>query len=63
MTLCLQETELLESMLQDVEQKKRDYPKQQLIANTADMMDMFKQVHKKPMASFVSAPVPADFTR
>ena len=58
-----QETELLESVLQEVEQQKRSCAKQELIRKTSELMDMFTQVHKKPMTSFVSAPVPADFTR
>ena len=58
-----QETELLESVLQDVEQKKRSCAKHEFIRRTSELMDTFKQVHKKPMASFVSAPVPADFHR
>ena len=46
-----------------MEENKQNCPKQELIRKTTELMDMFKQVHKKPMASFVSAPVPADFTR
>ena len=49
--------------MQDVEQKKRSCSKHELIRRTSELMDTFKQVHKKPMASFVSAPVPADFNR
>ena len=58
-----QETELLESLLQEVEHQKRNSSKQELIQKSSDLLAMFSQVHGKPMASFVTAPVPADFTR
>ena len=58
-----QETELLESLLQEVEHQKRASSKNELIAKSSDLQQMFQQVHRKPMASFVTAPVPADFTR
>ncbi|KAI8502867.1 Tripartite motif containing 37 [Branchiostoma belcheri] len=51
-----QETELLESLLQEVEHQS------ELIAKSTELLQMFTQVHRKPMASFVTAPVPADFT-
>ncbi len=58
-----QETELLESLLQEVDHQKRSCSKQELIQKSAELLQMFSQVHRKPMASFVTAPVPADFTR
>ena len=58
-----QETELLESVLQEVEHQRRALSKSELITNSADLQQLFTQVHRKPMASFVTAPVPADFTR
>ena len=58
-----QETELLESLLQEVDHQKRVCAKQQLISKSPELTQMFTQVHRKPMASFVTAPVPADFTR
>jgi tripartite motif-containing protein 37 len=58
-----QETELLESMLQEVEHQKRACHKKELIGKSSELMAMFQQVHCKPMASFVTAPVPADFNR
>jgi len=33
-----------------------------LISRSNDMLEMFRAIHKKPMASFVSASVPPDFT-
>ncbi|XP_022108333.1 E3 ubiquitin-protein ligase TRIM37-like isoform X2 [Acanthaster planci] len=56
-----QETELLESLLQEVEHQLRSCTKSELIAKSGELLQMFTQVHRKPMASFVTAPVPADF--
>jgi tripartite motif-containing protein 37 len=58
-----QETEHLESILQEVDQRKRTCSKQELIHNSQDLLQMFTQVHRKPMASFVTAAIPADFQR
>ena len=58
-----QETELLESVLQEVEHQKRSSTKQELISKSADLLRMFEQVHRKPMASFVTVPVQSNFTR
>jgi len=58
-----QETELLESLLQEVEHQKRTCSKQQLIEKSSELLQMFTQVHRKPMASFVTEAVPADFPR
>ncbi|KAI0223232.1 E3 ubiquitin-protein ligase TRIM37, partial [Lamellibrachia satsuma] len=57
-----QETELLESVLQEVEHQKRTRSKQELISKSTDLLRMFEQVHRKPMASFVTTPVPSNFT-
>lgn len=57
-----QETELLESLLLEVDHQKRSCSKQELIEKSNDLLQMFAQVHRKPMASFVTAPVPADFS-
>ncbi|KAK2153303.1 hypothetical protein LSH36_301g02087 [Paralvinella palmiformis] len=57
-----QETELLESLLQELDHQKRACSKQELISKNTELLQMFAQVHRKPMASFVTAPVPADFT-
>ncbi|XP_070573024.1 E3 ubiquitin-protein ligase TRIM37-like isoform X2 [Ptychodera flava] len=56
------ETELLESLLQEVELQLRSCTKSELISKSSELLQMFTQVHRKPMASFVTAPVPADFT-
>ncbi|XP_014663122.1 PREDICTED: E3 ubiquitin-protein ligase TRIM37-like [Priapulus caudatus] len=56
-----QETEYLESLLQDVEHELHTTTRSELISRSAALMQMFKDVHRKPMASFVTAPVPADF--
>jgi len=53
----------LESLLQDVEHQKRTCSKQQLIQKSSELLQMFTQVHRKPMASFVTEAVPADFPR
>eukprot|EP00057_Strongylocentrotus_purpuratus_P025711 XP_011680185.1 PREDICTED: E3 ubiquitin-protein ligase TRIM37 [Strongylocentrotus purpuratus] len=58
----MQETELLESLLHEVEHQINSCSKSELIAKSADVLQTFTQVHRKPMASFVTAPVPADFT-
>ncbi|XP_033113519.1 E3 ubiquitin-protein ligase TRIM37-like [Anneissia japonica] len=57
-----QETELLESLLQEVEHQLRLCTRSELISKSGELLQMFTQVHRKPMASFVTAPVAADFT-
>lgn len=60
---CLtQETELLESLLQEVEHQLHSCSRSELIAKSGELLQMFNQVHRKPMASFVSPPIPADFS-
>ncbi|XP_063152306.1 E3 ubiquitin-protein ligase TRIM37 isoform X2 [Candoia aspera] len=61
-TSLTQETELLESLLQEVEHQLRSCSKSELIAKSSEILMMFQQVHRKPMASFVTTPVPPDFT-
>ncbi|XP_066120166.1 E3 ubiquitin-protein ligase TRIM37 isoform X1 [Saccopteryx bilineata] len=61
-TSLTQETELLESLLQEVEHQLRSCSKSELISKSAEILMMFQQVHRKPMASFVTTPVPPDFT-
>ncbi|XP_022118575.2 E3 ubiquitin-protein ligase TRIM37 isoform X2 [Pieris rapae] len=56
-----QETEQLEHLLQEVEHQLDASTKSELIAKSGDLSKMIHQVRKKPMASFVTAPVPADF--
>ncbi|KAL3856760.1 hypothetical protein ACJMK2_011480 [Sinanodonta woodiana] len=57
-----QETELLESLIQKVNHQMSVSSKSELISRSGELLHMFKQVHRKPMGSFVTAPVPADFT-
>nr|CAB3267241.1 ZF(Bbox/RING)-2 zinc finger protein [Phallusia mammillata] len=57
-----QETEMLESVLKEVEHQMGACSKSELIFRSHDMLEMFRAIHKKPMASFVSASVPPDFT-
>ena len=59
----LQETEQLESLLQEIEHSLHTSARSELIARSPELLNMVYQVHKKPMASFVTAPVPADFQR
>ncbi|KAG6459241.1 hypothetical protein O3G_MSEX011281 [Manduca sexta] len=56
-----QETEQLEHLLQEVEHQLHASTRSELIAKSGDLSKMIHQVRKKPMASFVTAPVPADF--
>ena len=58
-----QETELLESLLQEVDHQKRSCSKKELIEKSPELLQMFTDVHRKPMASFVTEAVPADFPR
>lgn len=57
-----QQKELLESLIQEVETKVSEISKSDLISMSSQFLQMFSRVHRQPMASFVSAPVPADFT-
>ncbi|XP_023675223.2 E3 ubiquitin-protein ligase TRIM37 isoform X2 [Paramormyrops kingsleyae] len=88
-TSLTQETELLESLLQEVEHQTqaadhvshaghdcsplvhsfcvsclalRSCSKSELISKSPEILLMFQQVHRKPMQSFVTTPVPPDFT-
>ncbi|XP_016844823.1 uncharacterized protein LOC100121202 isoform X1 [Nasonia vitripennis] len=55
------ETEQLEALLQDIEQQLHTCSRSELIARSAELSHIIYQVRKKPMISFVTAPVPADF--
>ncbi|XP_077403086.1 E3 ubiquitin-protein ligase TRIM37 isoform X2 [Vanacampus margaritifer] len=61
-TSLTQETELLESILQEVEHQLHSCSKSELISKSPEILLMFQQVHRKPMQSFVTTPVPPDFT-
>ncbi|XP_050559039.1 uncharacterized protein LOC118266782 isoform X4 [Spodoptera frugiperda] len=56
-----QETEQLEHLLQEIEHQLHSSTRSELIAKSGELSKMIHQVRKKPMASFVTAPVPADF--
>ncbi|KAK3930976.1 E3 ubiquitin-protein ligase TRIM37 [Frankliniella fusca] len=60
-TSLTQETEQLEALLLEVEHQLHSCTRSELISKSRDMSRMIHQVRKKPMASFVTAPVPADF--
>lgn len=55
------ETEQLETLLQEVEHQLHTCTRSELIVKSADLLRMIHQVRNKPMTSFVTAPVPADF--
>ncbi|XP_051167987.1 E3 ubiquitin-protein ligase TRIM37-like [Leptopilina boulardi] len=55
------ETEQLEALLQEVEHQLHTCTRSELIIKSSDLSGMINQVRKKPMTSFVTAPVPADF--
>nr|NP_001071893.1 zinc finger protein [Ciona intestinalis]BAE93271.1 zinc finger protein [Ciona intestinalis] len=57
-----QETEMLESVLKEVQHQMSSSTKSDMIARSSEMLQMFTAIHKKPMASFVTASVPPDFT-
>ncbi|XP_060595507.1 E3 ubiquitin-protein ligase TRIM37-like [Ruditapes philippinarum] len=57
-----QETELLDSLIQKVESQVAHSSKAELINRSDELLAIFKQMHRRPMASFVTAPVPSDFT-
>lgn len=57
------ETEQLEALLQEVEHQLHSSTRSELISKSAELSRMVHQVRKKPMTSFVSAPVLADFHR
>ncbi|XP_021918707.1 uncharacterized protein LOC110829364 isoform X2 [Zootermopsis nevadensis] len=56
-----QETEQLEALLQEIEHQLNSCTRSELITKSGDLLRMIYQVRKKPMASFVTAAVPADF--
>lgn len=56
-----QETESIDNLIQEVETEIRSNTKSELIGKQLHILQRCQQVNKKPMASFVTAPVPADF--
>ncbi len=59
----IEETDTLTALLASVENDMKTYKKSELIFKSKEILNKFGLVWKKPMASFVTAPVPADFTR
>lgn len=57
------ETEQLEALLQDVEHQLHASSRSELITKSSELSRMIYHVRKKPMTSFVTAPVPSDFIR
>lgn len=60
---CLQETEQLEHLLHEIEHQLHTCSRSELITKSGDLSRMIHAIRKKPMTSFVTAPVPADFHR
>lgn len=56
-----QETEQLEQLLQEIEHQLNTCSRSQLIMKSPELLKMIHQVRLKPMACYVTAPVPADF--
>lgn len=57
------ETEQLEALIQEVGHQLRTCTPSELITKSVEISRKISQVRKKPMTSFVAAPVPADFHR
>ncbi|KAJ8980049.1 hypothetical protein NQ317_012889 [Molorchus minor] len=56
-----QETEQLEHLLHEVEHQLHANTRSELICKSVEISRMIHSIRKKPMTSFVTAPVPADF--
>ncbi|KAL4221363.1 Tripartite motif containing 37 [Mactra antiquata] len=57
-----QETELLDSLIQKVENQIAYSSKSDLISKSQELLSIFKRMHRKPIENFATAPVPTDFT-
>lgn len=55
------ETEHLEQLLDEIENQMNTCSRSQLIMKSPELLKMIHQVRLKPMACYVTAPVPADF--
>lgn len=55
------EAEQLEHLLQEIEAQLNNCSRSQLIGKSPDLLKMINQVRSKPMSSYSSVPVPADF--
>ncbi|XP_057658821.1 E3 ubiquitin-protein ligase TRIM37-like [Diorhabda carinulata] len=56
-----QETEQLEHLLHEIEHQLHVCSRSELISKSSEISRMIHAIRKKPMTSFVTAPVPADF--
>ncbi|VDP79737.1 unnamed protein product [Schistosoma mattheei] len=56
-----QEIESLENLLHDVQYAVDVAKPSEMVERSSEILALLSDVHCKPMASFVSAPVPADF--
>ncbi|CAH0555806.1 unnamed protein product [Brassicogethes aeneus] len=56
-----QETEQLEHLLHEIEHQLHTCTRSELISKSSELSRMIHAIRKKPMTSFVTAPVPADF--
>ncbi|XP_044272172.1 uncharacterized protein LOC123016045 isoform X2 [Tribolium madens] len=56
-----QETEQLEHLLHEIEHQLHTCTRSEMISKSPELSRMIHAIRKKPMTSFVTAPVPADF--
>lgn len=52
-----------ESAIEKVESELRNGGKAELVMKSKDLLELFRQAHRQSASSFVTTPVPADFTR
>jgi tripartite motif-containing protein 37 len=62
-TSLIQETQLLEALLQMTEHQLNSCTWSELITKSGDLLHMICEMHNKPIESFVTATVPANFQR
>ncbi|CAF0875972.1 unnamed protein product [Didymodactylos carnosus] len=56
------ETELIEHVLQDIEHKIKTSGKAEIISKQQDLLQSIQFIYRKPMTSFVTTPIPSDFS-
>ncbi|CAG5122004.1 unnamed protein product, partial [Candidula unifasciata] len=57
-----QEVSVWELAIEKVESELRDSGKAELVMRSKDLLELFRQAHRQSTSSFVTTPVPADFT-
>jgi tripartite motif-containing protein 37 len=62
-TSLIQETEQLEALLHEIDRQLHTCSRSELIRRSGELTRKLHAVRRKPMTSFVTAPVPADFQR